>query len=376
MHLGIEDETGNPLGGLGDQVLLEIGTGYTPASLESLEMACRAYFETYQATRDKVLGPAHSYDGQFRYIQLSRQTILYFHHFFELAIKDILRLEHPLLASRIEEVKGETLLGVLRNGLVDDKDLKSVEFGEALARLSTCCTLPGGKLEPYKFILDSRTALNELNILRNRIWHRGKVFVPLDALDEMVGRRLLPLALRIVESPPFGECPPRLDAEADSIKASPTRELCRLWEAQGEPDEWKVCLLKELGRVTLDSHVRIVDTRSRCHHNIARVKRIAEARSEFAGYGSELNEHSPGVKTCPACKLESLITIVWSEGDMEAVGGDFDGEMFHVEYEFRPLWAQCVEVECINCRFCLNALGFPTNTTWQGFDFVDLFWQY
>lgn len=51
-----------------------------------------------------------------------------------LAIKDILRLEHPLLASRLEEAKDEKLLRVLRNEYDSDRDLKSVEFGEALDR--------------------------------------------------------------------------------------------------------------------------------------------------------------------------------------------------------------------------------------------------
>ena len=123
----------------------------TDVALLSLRTALKAYFSTYRIMKGRLLmlegdiSGLSEADNQLvvdyhhdpNYCQAYSEVIFHFHHFIELTIKELLRCEHPLLATDASK-KPVILHKMLMNRDVDPIDqeqLKSLNFSQASGTL-------------------------------------------------------------------------------------------------------------------------------------------------------------------------------------------------------------------------------------------------
>ncbi len=353
-----------------EEEFLEIHDTHTPAARDSFETACRSYYETYQAAPGLMdsTEPFAYYD-QRRYIQLCRQTLLSFHHFFELAIKDFLRAEHPVLASKMTPAN---IVSLLSGELAEGPNPMSTEFGEAYNRLRAGVAARQGTLAGLGFLSRAQPVLDRLTGLRNQIWHRGKVFLTQPALDKFVCKNLLPLGIEVLSQPLFGGLPePLLRKGRNGI--NPLQSLVDLYAGASEPESWRVQLQKETGRVLMNlPHEPLASMPARFRE---RDQSMAEGYIRTGGYGRELDGEAPGVKDCPLCGHHSLITSVDSEQVEIEVGRDpkTNGPVIDLGETF---WAKATGLECLHCKLTLHCDEFDRAEAWAGFDFPALFWEW
>lgn len=127
-------------------------------------------------------------------------SILGFHRFIELLLKDILRRINPYLAVKFLE-KEDELFQFLDNKITAD-EIKTIEYSETVKRFKQAfkhydktTNIYIEHLQDYEFLLTQRN-LETLNILaewRNRIMHNGTTLPNLFAFEYLVSQRLIPL---------------------------------------------------------------------------------------------------------------------------------------------------------------------------------------
>ncbi|WCF07730.1 hypothetical protein NDS46_26085 [Paenibacillus thiaminolyticus] len=170
----------------------------TPSALTSLTLALKGFFNTYNTlhsfnynlnnfteAKEKQLCEYSEYHENYL------QTIIHFHHFIELLMKDALRFHSENLANKLQNVKETELLQYLREG----KNIDPIKFTEWTveykASVNRIFALPRSSFKDI--IIKHKIAIEEINILRNKLLHRGALFLPYRKLDEFIVRMILPL---------------------------------------------------------------------------------------------------------------------------------------------------------------------------------------
>jgi len=323
----------------------------------SLRIALRSYFRTYEAmgrqllpfTQPEILEPrwrdsAHTPE----FVEACAEVVVHFQHFVELVCKDVLRALHPLLPT-VAPDDPVLFLRALRQEPMDAADaarIKTVEFKSALDRF--CALLRAGKIDTtrYGFLEENRALLNLLNNLRNRIWHRGAYVLRYPALDELVTRHLLPLAVKISELPEYQEClwrPRDLSCGVDPIDA--LIESGRIAPINTR----RLALLKELGRAAYENPLRssflaLEDQPARGKDAWFFVQDRQYIRRTSKIALQHLGENGAAeVKKCPVCSVQAL--IVYHDHDVQ----DFDAEL-NTATVVKFAW----EVRCICCTFSIT----------------------
>ncbi len=274
-------------------------------STTSARLALRAYAASYRAVRLDI----GSTDGQSPdvttpdYWDAAAETVLHLQHFAELALKDVLRDRHELLA--VDTGRNHLLLDRLLHGeplaIDDETPLRTVEAGVTLDRV--LALLRGGRLGPeYAFIERHFRFISSLNNLRNRLWHRGTFILRYHALDDLVGCYALPFLEDAFALPRYSEFREFVFGRLPACGIDPfaaIRAECSLPKRNWR----KVALLKELARasyeVPVDMHPTSAhDTEERAEAALQRVSRLAD-------------RHWFYIKdtTCPVCGLDALVVF-------------------------------------------------------------------
>lgn len=308
----------------------------------SLNLAFRAYFETYSTMRHCL----HLYDGDYsvdeiagvtppRFLELSGETILHLHHFTELIIKDLLRQVHPLLpdvASTKPVVLKKLLLGeALAPG--EDATLKSIEFSEAWTRLHTLIDKKAyPDFQSFSFFKTHARMIDKLNELRNRLWHRGRHVLAYDSLDVFVCRHFVPFLLQLLALDRYRNTDHLWRYRPLACGFQPLEHLARIADPY---DIGAYSLAKELGRAAYSNPLSDGGTWSAMfdHETVARAERSAAA----AEVGAR------DVQQCPVCGKNAL--VLYDEIDND---GDPEGDGYN------RAWRYTWQVECFCCSFSIN----------------------
>ncbi len=334
----------------------EINRSELTIAFLSLRSAFRAWFSTYHCFLWRfdiadVTHPLPLPDGiredpdqyarlirqnnhSIEYYQAYSETILRFHHFFELLLKDILRHQHELLATDASS-NPLILYQLLMGEKVDASQLqhqKSVEFSEALKRV--VCLIDNKKIDliRYGYLKEGAPILEKLNWFRNRLIHRGTFVLPYASLDEFIGKYLLPLVHTSLQLPEIvgkenlWKYQHPLHCEID-----PIQELLSVFQTNPF-DLKKIAFLKELGRAAYNDPIQKrglrIDTGNR---------RRAETIAKLELEQGKANVYD--VLTCPVCGCHSLIRFF-----------DIDTENPDPEDPGRA-WMKTTNVECYCCSF-------------------------
>jgi len=317
----------------------EVGRKLTGLALLSLRIAIKAFLSTYHAMRYRLHtldaadenGPRddlHSTD----YKEHFAEAVVHFQHFSELAIKDMLRALHPLLADKVpdKEVLAKVLADQPVTFVPDPKNpSQSAEFGVVADRLYKL--IGAGKIDArYHFVAQFRDALRELTTLRNRLLHRGTVVMRYQAADEFVGGYILPFVLQVVQLDEYKDLSEfwrarPLQCGIDVIRA--IADGC----AAGAYILKRTAYLKELGRASYANPVPAdeFDELIGPPH-----------RSNAQLIAAEAKKHGTDVHVCPVCGIESLIT-------------SYDAHEVDVGAHCHPIMGDSFPsgVRCINCTF-------------------------
>jgi hypothetical protein len=181
----------------------------------SLHQACYHYFQTFRAIKD-----SYHYASVFKEWTVENiglhftksaadhiiSTILNFHRFFELFLKDLLRRINPFLAVKLGEKK-EELFKHLNNEIEADK-IKTIEYSETIERVKyafeyySTSEVFDTYLRPYNFLIEKSflEALEALAEWRNRIMHNGSALPNMFALDYLISQKIILLVDLIVEA--------------------------------------------------------------------------------------------------------------------------------------------------------------------------------
>lgn len=347
--------------------LYEEGDSFTALAFYSLRIALRAYFSTYQTMKynlnlfetnnrynQETIDINHSSD----YCEAFVESILHFHHFIELILKDLLRLEHPLLA--LDASRHHVLLHKLLNKeSLDANEMEKLKSGEFFLILERICELIDKKrLGDIKlnFILEDRQWLTELNVLRNRIWHRGTFILRYPALDELVGHYIFPFISSITSEDIFSINEEswkykNLNCCIDPIDLISKEMLNHTFNLE------KVAFLKELARAAYQnplSRYRISE-----YDNEELIK-----NAENIAKGSIGHDNVCGVKKCPVCGVHSL--VVYEE--VETEGWNPENESYD------KVWYYTWQVKCFCCSFSIDNhlqnpsdYGLPIEDYWRSY---------
>jgi hypothetical protein len=240
----------------------------------SIRTGLKAYFSTYRiagisqvVSQDQRRAPESEMfrqENNPNYLDAYSETILHLHYGIELAIKELLRQKHPLLASSDLPASAVLLFHVLHNKPIsfdDEEDLKSADFGESLKRFIALEkeNLLEGDLS---MVAAHKDLLGDLNKLRNRIIHRGLFVMDYSAFDLAVSAHIMRFLAEFLALEPFrnranegmfSETTPPWKYKQLACGIDPVQEIVKIAEDTGHARK-KLALLKELGRPRSNAH--------------------------------------------------------------------------------------------------------------------------
>lgn len=180
-----------------------------PHYYSSLRNAFKNYFDTYLEVKDSVVSLVDfnwkreevAFNFNISYDKVV-STILDFHRFFELLMKDLLQRFDPFLSVRVDKSAKDYF-----NFIVDNKPantFKSVEFSEAKERLNLLIKKLHNDSEfafikKFDFLFDSNSGLYELSWWRNRLVHNGNKLPNIISLDYLISQKIIPLVFKVIE---------------------------------------------------------------------------------------------------------------------------------------------------------------------------------
>jgi hypothetical protein len=317
----------------------------------------RKYFDDFSKLKDLSRERlAFDYTGADDYIVF---TILSFHRFFELLIKDVLRRIDPKLAVKLFE-KDEEIFQFLDQSL-NIENVKTVEFSETIKRFkhaykhySKTSDVYLKHLAAYEFFIDTKNAdtLTAISDWRNRIMHNGATLPNVLAFEYLISQRIMPLIVKVLEAekpllqlyyPHYLVSPTGIDilVEATGISFSYSDFSDEKKHAALANKILKLQHLKEIGRATHNQDPHIRNNRLFYEHlyenPIHRVERFAECEKEAR------KDIFYSLNCCGCCGIKSLVVYKREHDSFNGGGKHYNS------------W-----LKCFNCDYFVTyALGDP-----------------
>jgi hypothetical protein len=297
-----------------------------PLYYQSLDEAFFNYFkslinykDTFHLLRDfKSLG-RKGISFNFSNTDSTVFTILGFHRFFELLLKDILKRINPFLSVKFLENE-EQVITFLNDELEPDA-IKSIEFGEALKRFIKAVNYfkqNSNKkdfeiAQKFEFLIKDDT-LKRLAKWRNRIIHNGNTLPNIYLLDYLISQKVVPLVHKIfdVDKKVLKNYKPHYFETFTGIKI--IEEILNIkFDYNDFTNDKKskelalkilrIAHLKELGRATFNIEIHLQSNKlfndPYYEDPIGRNKRFVESEKSHKSFYS--------YKKCPCCGCETLV---------------------------------------------------------------------
>ena len=320
--------------------LNDVSDGYVKSLAGfSLSNAMRAYFRTsvdleYLMNAESI-NQSMSQDSKDKHHSGSYATdasdaITHYHHFLELYLKNVLEQEHRLMAYDASK-KPSILYKLVKGEQVNDDEvesLKMIEFGEAVERIAVL--LRENKLDQkYAFLASYIDVMKRVNTLRNRITHRGAFILRSQALDELFGAYLIPLAQQILPISDFSTilkwnfnlCDNSIDPYGTIVNEY--KKTC--------PDKQNVHLMKLVGNAAYNNEINPGLDSILLQFN----KEKREKAEKMAG-AEERYLQSDRTK-CPVCGCQTLVSVT----DADEETDENDNTIGYQQY-----------VESVHCHQC------------------------
>lgn len=353
--------------------------------LNSLNIGLKSYFSSYKSIKENFDKRTYNCSHNQDYYENFSETILHFHHFFELILKELLRDEEELLPLLIPGgsevvtnlIQQMPLSAEKRNEFIQqtpsfDNDLKKLKTLKTLSfsqSLNRACDVIELKPEvKFKFLKKHKSEFEYLNDLRNKIWHQGKVMLKYEAFDFLIGKYILPLIIECLKVSEYrGKYSSRKiwRLNRNSLEINPLEEILEEFQKKS-PEIDKIAVLKELGRASYYSHYgkgfgTYIDSKNQMANQLAQ----AEIKNSF----TFTNE----ILKCPCCAAMSLVTYTNKEiTDIHEF--EYEDEQGNTQFFVQEDSFQYINiVKCANCSFQLNNRGIKNLKEYE-FDVED-YWM-
>lgn len=364
-----------------------------PAAFQSLKSALMAYFGTYHSTLQArpitslaTINELKKYEIE-EYKNLYFITITHLQHFFEYVLKDSLNQINPILSTEFNKDGFEQIYFALVGNRtlegIETENLKSIAFAEALNRLIKIKKIDPAneKISNSQNLIDNENILKTLNRLRNRIWHKSLFFLQYHNLDLFMGKKVLPLVKKVMESSKYSNINSwkykLLSCEIDPIDAI-------IKECESEtPSFERIGLLKELGRASYNNPLVMYpkgknDSKSETIQDVFRrpfvlnstyayyinKDKIEESLARVNGICS--NNIPFDVYECPVCGQKTLIKYEFM--DFEE-GVDANGNECRIDLMIPE------KLHCETCSFHvednitdLSLIGITNSNFWKEYE--------
>ncbi len=246
-------------------------------------------------------------------------SILGFHRFIELLLKDILRRINPYLA--VKFLENEEDLFLYFDSKLRADEIKTIEYNEAFKRFKQAfkyydknSDVFSQHLKDYEFLLSQRSieTLNYLTEWRNRIMHNGMTLLNLLAFEYLISQRLIPLIDKIIkaEKKYLQNYLPHFFRTATGIKLIDEFLAVKFefsdFEEKSKSRKLAISLLrlghlKEIGRTTFNINIRNNISYYEPYYDNpnGRVERFAEAERK--------NRDFYNLRECLCCGAKSMV---------------------------------------------------------------------
>lgn len=249
-------------------------------------------------------------------------SILSFHRFIELLLKDILRRINPFLAVKFLEKEDEIFKYL--DGNINADEIVTVEFSESFKRFKHAFNhykenteIFKNHLEPYQFIKETKhsESIIILSNWRNRIMHNGSKLPNILAFEYLISQRIIPLIdliikaegkfLQRVYKPFYFETPTGISVIDKILKAKFNYKDLKNLKKRNEVARTLILLghLKEVGRSSYNQNVFF---RNNKFHFESSYPNPIERSEKFA-ISEKSNEHFHKIKKCICCGINSLV---------------------------------------------------------------------
>ncbi|QPA56120.1 hypothetical protein [Lysinibacillus sphaericus] len=338
----------------------DLGRDMDSIAFLSLKVALKSYFSTYKAMayygsqlfEDKLESKSYSSE----YIEQYTETIIHFQHFFELICKDILREKNELLVLNIDN-NNELLYKLVQGEEVQSEELvniKTIEFDRTFNRL--CDLISKGKFSDYAFFNEKKTkeALKQLNIMRNRIWHRGIYVMKYKDLDLFIVKYILPIVKEIISLDKYSKVSRFWIYRQKELRVDPLDEIIKICSNSDEqPSIDHLAFLKEIGRAAYHNPHS---------HGFGLIRSDIADRSKRIAINEIPHEDKEDyLINCPVCGTDSLVKNLEYGDERDEYGQVTSG------------WTWIDNIKCYCCSFELQSSGMK-NPNEYGYALPD-FWQ-
>lgn len=340
------------------------------SGLLSLKIALKSYFSTYQSMRYSlhVFKPTSDWeqdeiDSQhhYRYFEACTETVIHFQHFAELFVKEALRKEHPLLVNEASS-KPLTLYKLLKRKPISSSEwetVNTVEFREAFTRFISLLDAGNIKDRKLQFVKSYEKPLKKLNVLRNRMWHRGTFILRYPALDEYIGKYILPFINDIFALPRYSRLVDLWKYNDLHCVIDPITEIINTLQ-NNTYNIGKIALLKELGRAAYANPIREGGFLKHFNEEL-------RARAEHIADGEAKGPNVERISICPVCGVNSL--VIYNEIYTNVDDLVEDEELKEPYKAWRYTW----QVKCMCCTFEIHdndienpgTYGLPIEDYWK-----------
>ncbi|MBI1286183.1 MAG: hypothetical protein GC178_01250 [Flavobacteriales bacterium] len=185
-----------------------------PIHYSSLHNAVRSYYESFRTNQSMMpyISDIHTWSREahafnFKSTDEIVQSILGFHRFIELLLKDILRRVNPFLVVRLDQHPKDVF--AFLDQTADPDTIRTVEFQETLRRFKqaflhydSTSEVYQNVLKRYKFILskENQETISVLTEWRNRIMHNGNTLPNFISFEYLVSQRLFPMLQSLLKA--------------------------------------------------------------------------------------------------------------------------------------------------------------------------------
>lgn len=296
-------------------------------ALISLRKALISYYSTYQPLKHefkRLTRPVsvpfkkeqlNIYYTSIEYLENYTETIVHFHHFIELVCKDILRSKHPLLVVNTQN-KHKLLFQLIENpndvNNEEIENLNTIDFKSMVDRIIALLSINGLDVK-YSMIKEYADDISQLTIFRNEITHKGVSVLKYSSLDIFIGKYILPLVEKLMDLPEYIDYKYIIKPLNISSSICPVDGIineCK--NKDGNFNFEKIAILKELGRASFLNPITDMngmDKRDESESKNNRIRAFKAAEFELELYSVEASIVE-GVKSCPVCGLQSLVTYL------------------------------------------------------------------
>ncbi|PJZ79533.1 hypothetical protein [Leptospira meyeri] len=231
------------------------------------------------------------------YLNSYIETIIHFHHFFEISLKSILENINVIYIYDIKEFDEVNFLhSIISNSIDKDtllkksKKFKTISLEKTLERLNKLKKLNSDLAKLLNELNIENNTIKQLNHLRNEISHRGIHYLEINDFDDLIGSKILPSAYKLI-SHSFPESTKEIWKHGNlRIKFEPIEAIIDHYKKNPKPNYHTLKIIKSLGKSAYSFPY--------FENNYGNKKKEFENSKDF--------DFSSETKECPVCGNLSL----------------------------------------------------------------------